>query len=177
MPDDVDPACLEAADKALSDRVISAPREPVVVGIIQGRRRWSYSLASTQLFLWFLFALVCGIYFWAVYGQMPAIDGSVLGLLGISSGTAGAAWVIENNTSAKRRGGPSQGFFLDLITDPENEARIHRFQCVCVNGALLLVGIANVVYDVVYPTFDKTWLGFLVISSVTYAAGKQIKET
>ena len=176
LPDNVDPACLEAADKALDSALIPANTAPVVIGIIQGRRTWSYSLAATQLFAWFLFALLAGIYVWTVYGQLPAIEGSVLGLLGISVGTAGLSWVIDTNP-LRRNGGPSSGFFADLISDPDNASRIHRFQCVFVNGALLLVGIANVVFDVTYPTFDPSWLIFLAISGVTYTGGKQLKET
>jgi hypothetical protein len=176
LPDNVDPACLDAADKALNSQVAPANPAPVIVGIIQGRRAWSYSLAATQLFAWFLFALLAGIFVWTVYGQLPPIEGSVLGLLGISVGTAGLSWAIDTSAT-HRSGGPSSGFFSDLISDPDNNARIHRFQCVFVNGALLLVGIANVVFDVMYPTFDQSWLIFLAISGITYTGGKQMKET
>jgi hypothetical protein len=176
LPDNVDPACLEAADKVLSTQVAPADPAPAVIGIIQGRRSRSYSLASTQLFAWFLFALLAGIFVWTVYGQLPPIEGSVLGLLGISVGTAGLSWAIDTSAT-HRNGGPSRGFFSDLISDPDNNARIHRFQCVLVNGALLLVGVANVVYDVTYPTFDQSWLIFLGISGITYTGGKQLKET
>jgi hypothetical protein len=176
LPDNVDPVCLDAADKVLRTQVAPTNAEPVIVGIIQGRRSWSYSLAATQLFAWFLFALLAGIFVWTVYGQLPAIEGSVLGLLGISVGTAGLSWAVDAS-AMHRSGGPSSGFFSDLISDPDNNARIHRFQCVFVNGALLLVGIANVVFDVTYPTFDQSWLIFLAISGITYTGGKQLKET
>jgi len=175
MPTGVDLACLEAAEGTLASKQVPADPKPSIVGIIQGRREWSYSLAATQLFLWFLFALLSGIYFWAIYGQMPAIDNSILGLLGISASTAGVAWAVDKSAQSLP-GGPSTGFFSDLITDASNDARIHRFQAVFVNGALLVVGISNIVLDMEYPTFDQTWLIFLTISGITYTAGKKIKE-
>ncbi|MFL6673269.1 MAG: hypothetical protein ACJ8LG_08265 [Massilia sp.] len=175
MPE-VDLECAADAELALSTETAPVPDTPAIVGIIEGKRGWSYSLGSTQLFAWFVFTLLAGIFFWTVYRQFPPIDNSVLELLGISVGTAGVAWVIDKNPQ-RRVGGPSLGFFSDLITDPDSNGRVHRFQCVFVNAALLLVGTANVVYDIVYPTFEPTWLIFLAISGVTYTAGKGLRET
>lgn len=174
----VDPACLAAAEKALISGLpdtSAGSRQQAIAGIIEGRRSWSYSLAATQLLLWFAFAVLGGLYFWVVYGEMPIIEDSVLGLVGISAGTAAVSWVIDS-TPLRQPGTVSHGFFSDLVTDPSNDTQIHRYQCVFVNAVLLMVGIANIVYDVAYPIFDKSWLIFVTISGVTYTAGKQTKE-
>ena len=49
----------------------------------------SFSLAKVQLGVWFLFAVSAGIFLWVVRGQLAALDGSVLVLLGLSTATAG----------------------------------------------------------------------------------------
>lgn len=135
----------------------------------------SFSLARVQLFAWFMFALLAGVFLKFVYTELPKLDPSILTLLGISAGTAGLSWTIDKSGEPSA-GSPSHGFWTDLVTGPENDHQVHRFQSVLVNLALLLIGVAHIVTSIAYPTFDPSWLIFLGISGATYATGKQLVE-
>jgi hypothetical protein len=138
--------------------------------------RATFSLSRVQLGLWFMFAACAGVFLWIVYGDLPAIDGSLLGLLGISTVTTVGSLAVDQNAGG-RPYLPSQGLFNDLVTGFDGDKQqIHRLQAVVVNILLLAVGIVHVVQSLTYPTFDSTWLGFLGISGVALVTGKQYLE-
>lgn len=141
------------------------------------RPRATYSLARTQLGLWFVFSVCSGVFLWIVYGDLPRIENSLLALLGISVGTAGVSLTIDTNISKDVNGfKPSQGFY-DLVTGFDDQQQVYRYQAVVINVLLLTVGVMNVIQSLTYPIFDPTWLAFLGISGVALATGKQIIET
>jgi hypothetical protein len=137
-----------------------------------------YSLSRVQLFSWFMFALSSGLFLKLMYTELPALDGSVLTLLGISTGTGALSWTIGNasSDSSAKDGSLSQGFLNDLVTGPDGDYQVHRVQAVLVNLMLLAIGTYHVVTSIAYPTFDQSWLIFLTISGGTYAFGKQLTE-
>lgn len=141
------------------------------------RPRATYSLARTQLGLWFVFAVCSGVFLWIVYGDLPRIENSLLALLGISVGTAGVSLAIDTNISKDANGFTTSRGFYDLVTGFDAQQQVYRYQAVVINVLLLFVGVMNVVQSLTYPIFDATWLAFLGISGVALATGKQIVET
>lgn len=144
----------------------------------QTARSMPFSLSRVQLFSWFMFALLSGVFLKLIYTELPALDGSILALLGISTGAGALSWTIDKSleTPSDRSGTISQGFWLDLVTGPRGDYQVHRMQAVLVNITLLLIGVFHVVTSIAYPTFDQSWLIFLTISGGTYAFGKQMAE-
>lgn len=140
--------------------------------------RASFSLTRVQLGLWFAFAVATGLFLWIVYGELIAITGSLLTILGISVGTAGASFAAEPPKSANRATA-SQGFFLDLVTgfDRDQTQQVHRYQSLVANLMLQVVGAYSVFTNLAFPVFETTWLVFLGISGTTFAAGKQFVES
>jgi hypothetical protein len=171
--------CEELADEALKGTSIKADSiNKAAAGLFLRRAQWaseksSYSLGRSQLGLWFIFAIATGSYLLIIYGDLPAIDGSLLGLLGLSLGVTGMSLAIDkNNPPVEFR--PSQGILRDLITGWDDQYQVYRFQAVIVNLLLLVVGILHVFSHLSYPIFEPTWLAFLGISGLAYGAGKQI---
>jgi len=172
-----DDSCREVADTALRVPASATTTPKLVVGLAESDI--SFSLTRTQLFAWFLFAVAAGIYFWFLLGELPALDKSILGLLGISAGSAGVSWAVDaaDKTAVKQpNAGLSTGFFSDLVRDADDKDQVHRLQAVVVNVLLLGIGIVHVVRSITYPTFDDTWLIFLTVSGATFALGKQMNE-
>jgi hypothetical protein len=65
--------------------------------------RKPYSLARTQMAVWFVLILASYATLWAVTGQLGEIPSAVLGLMGVSGGTAVAAVSIDANRRAERQ--------------------------------------------------------------------------
>ena len=137
-------------------------------------RRMSFSLARVQLFCWFMFALLAGLFLWSIYTELPDLDNTMLALLGISAGTAGLSWTVDSSQAVT--GTLSQGLLFDMSTGINNEYEVHRFQAVLVNLVLLAIGIGHIISSIAYPVFDASWLIFLGISSSTYLAGKELTK-
>ena len=140
------------------------------------RPRATFSLARTQLGMWFMFAVCSGVYLWIVYGDLPRIEGSLLALLGISVGTAGVSLAIDTNISKDANGFTGSRGFYDLVTGFDEQQQVYRYQAIVINVLLLFVGIMNVIQSLTYPIFEPTWLAFLGISGVALATGKQVVE-
>jgi hypothetical protein len=171
--------CTQLAEEALKGTSIKTDSvNKVAAGLFLCRDQWaseksSYSLGRSQLGLWFLFAIATGLYLLIIYGDLPALDGSLLGLLGLSLGVTGMSLAIDkNNPPVEFK--PSQGILRDLITGWDDQYQVYRFQAVIVNLLLLVVGILHVFSHLSYPIFEPTWLAFLGISGLAYGAGKQI---
>jgi hypothetical protein len=71
------------------------------------------SLARVQMGWWFFLVVAAFFYIWITMGYLPEIPASVLGLIGIASGTALGATVIDSNKRENRTGETLQG--LDEI--------------------------------------------------------------
>lgn len=136
--------------------------------------RASFSLGRLQFGVWFLFAVMAGIFFWILYGDLPALDGSVLAIVTLSVGVAGMSIAVD--AGADRPFKPTQGLLKDLTTGFDDQQKVYRFQAVVVNLLLLFIGIFHVFQQLSYPTFDPTWLAFLGLSGIALAGGKQLTE-
>jgi hypothetical protein len=161
--------------------VAEADVPKLTVGLALLQQSWkplraTYSLSRTQLALWFTFTVGAGLFLWMLYGDLRRIDGSLLLLLGISVGTAGASWIVDRNMP-DRPYQPSQGFLSDLLTGFDERKQLHRYQAVIINLLLLVVGIFHVAQQLSYPVFDASWLIFLGISGTAYSVGKGVIET
>ncbi|WP_044562986.1 hypothetical protein [Azospirillum sp. B4] len=160
--------------------------------------RRPYSLAQSQMCWWFIIILISYLYLFAVTGNLDTLSDQALILMGIGTGTAlGAAMVEQNKTNqtladyqaalAQWQTTPtpalrdtlddlaaklaSQDFFHDILTD-QNGISLHRFQSLVwtvVLGALFLV---EVVVRKAMPTFDPNTLAVLGISAGTYLGFK-----
>jgi hypothetical protein len=137
--------------------------------------RVSFSLSRLQLGIWFVFALSAAILLGIVFWRLPALSGSILTLLGITVGTSGASMMMDTGTESAV-GCASQGLLKDIVTGLDDRTHVHRYQAVAVNVMLLVVAITGVVKNLEFPTFDQTWMVFLVVSGVATAAGKQFVE-
>lgn len=150
-------------------------------GLVLRGRPWprvqgTYSLSRTQLGLWFVFSVCSAMFLWIVYEELRELDGSLLALLGLSVGTAGISMAMDNR--GPKQFSPSRGFLKDLVMGGgDDKEQVHRYQAVVVNLMLLVVGFRHVLENLTYPAFDSTWLSFLGISGVAYAAGKQLIES
>jgi len=137
--------------------------------------RSTYSLGRVQVGMWLIFAITTGLFLYAVFGCLPDLPPSMLALLTVSAATTGAS-VMADSAAGGRDFQISRGFLRDLTTGFDSKQQLHRFQAVVVNVMLLFVGIFSVVDELVYPTFDAAWLGFLGLSGVALAGGKQFAE-
>ena len=141
-----------------------------------GKFRLPFSLAKVQWGCWMMFATTAAVFLWLVYARFPVLDGSVLGLVAVSTLTAGASLIIDN-TPGRNNTSYSQGFFYDIMTDDNGVQQAHRYQAIVVNILLFVVGLLYVWQHLAYPTFDQSWLGLLGLSGIAQVAGKGTLET
>ena len=59
------------------------------------------SLARVQMGFWFFLVVAAFVFIWMVIGELPGIPASVLGLIGIASGTALGAAAIDSDKRAR----------------------------------------------------------------------------
>ena len=88
--------------------VLLASRTPLLRdrgdGVAEGMQA-PYSLARSQLAFWSLLVVAAYIFIWMITGELDTITGSVLALLGIGSGTAlGAALIDQGKEEATPAG-------------------------------------------------------------------------
>ncbi len=133
-----------------------------------------YSLSRTLFFYWTFIIVFSICYIGISTNTMAAISGSVLILMGIVTGTATTAKVIDTNQiqnpdiTTVIQDSTSEGFLYDILSDG-NGISISRLQTVIFNiiyGASF-VGIA--VSQCVLYSFSPETLGLLGISSTAYA--------
>jgi hypothetical protein len=136
--------------------------------------RLPYSLVRVQWGAWMMFATTAAVYLWLVYGEFPALDGSVLGLVSVSTITAGASFIVDDKVGNSP--GYSRGFVFDLMTGANDVQQAHRYQALVVNVLLFVVGIVYVSQHLAYPVFDPSWLGLMTLSGIAQTAGKGILE-
>ena len=170
----------DAAKKAIGELPSSADEtKEMVIGLALtsdwGKFRLPFSLAKVQWGGWTMFATTAAVFLWLVYARFPVLDGSVLGLVALSTLTAGASLIIDN-TSDKKNISYSQGFFHDIMTDSDGVQQAHWYQAIVVSVLLFAVGLVYVCQHLAYPTFDPSWLELLGISGLAQVAGKGTLE-
>jgi len=142
-----------------------------------------YSLSRFQLGFWTLLVLAAYVFIWMVTAQLDTITGSVLVLLGIGSGTALGATLIDSGKTAPAGSSPpaepaapaqptaSRGFLTDLLSDA-NGVSIYRFQLFAWTLILGVIFCASVYDGLQMPQFSTTLLGLMGLSSGTYLGFK-----
>jgi hypothetical protein len=142
-----------------------------------------YSLSRFQLAFWFILVVAGYVLVWIVTGELDTITESILALIGIGSGTAlGAALIDTPNVSQQNTDTappppppPAQstrGFLTDVLSDPAGGVSIHRFQMFIWTLILGIIFVVSVYKDLSMPEFSATLLGLMGISSGTYLGFK-----
>src|SRR5262249_30341103 len=137
---------------------------------LQGGALPTYSLARTQMAFWFLNVVLAVLLIWAVTGSVPPITSSVLGLIGIGTGTALGAAVVDQNTDDKAPR-PSASFLTDILTDG-GVLGLHRFQMLVWTVVLFFIFWGAVWNRLALPEFDNTLLALMGISAGAYLGFK-----
>ena len=126
--------------------------------------RKTYSLALTQMAFWFLLVISSYFFIWRITGELIPITNSVLGLIGIGSGTALGAAIIdlgkrnaEKEPGTEEKGLPTEGFLFDILTDV-NGISLHRFQIFVWTIILGIIFCTKVCTDLTMPDFSNTLL-------------------
>lgn len=137
-----------------------------------------FSLSRSQMAFWTLVLLFSIFYVWIDAGDFIELNGTILGLIGISAGTTIGGYYLDRRDAKKTNGtvhqmtNSSRNFIMNICSDG-NGLSIHRFQKVIFT---LVIGIF-VVYAVIdqgkFPKIDANMLLLLGISSATYLAIKQ----
>jgi hypothetical protein len=131
-------------------------------------KTYAFSLGRTQMAFWFFLVIASFLSIWLVTGDL-SVNATALTLIGISSGTAlGAALIDADPTKVPETTG---NFFKDILSDEHGYA-FHRFQIFSWTLILGVVYIASVLRDVAMPTFDDTLLALIGISSGVYIGFK-----
>jgi hypothetical protein len=140
--------------------------------------RKTYSLARTQMAFWFLLVISSYFFIWRITGELIPISNSVIGLIGIGSGTALGAAIIdsskrnaENAIGIKEKILSSEGFLFDILSDV-NGISFHRFQIFVWTILLGIIFCTKVCTDLTMPEFSNTLLALMGISSGTYLGFK-----
>jgi hypothetical protein len=138
----------------------------------------AYSLGRVQMAWWFFLVLGAWSYVHLVTGGLDTIPESILGLTGISAGTAFGAVVMDGgpktDAAAVKESATSDNFLIDLIGGKGN-AGIHRFQLVVWTVALGLVFAWTTMWTLSMPDFGGALLGMMGFSSAAYI-GLKSKE-
>jgi len=142
-----------------------------------------YSLSRFQLAFWFFLVVAGYTLVWIITGELDTITQSILALIGIGSGTALGAALIDtpNVTNQSTDTAPppppppaqaSRGFLTDILSDPAGGVSIHRFQMFVWTLILGIIFVVSVYKDLSMPEFSATLLGLMGISSGTYLGFK-----
>jgi hypothetical protein len=149
-------------------------KEPAGTDIAKPYDR-AFSLSRTQMALWTILALFAYLYIWFLTGEYNAtIPASVVGLMGITLTTYGAAAALDKNkaqTQANTTVCKSEDFFSDITTSAEG-ASLHRLQFIFWTLALAVVFVVTVWNTLAMPDFDATLLGLMGLTSGTYVGLK-----
>ena len=142
--------------------------------------RPAFSLGRTQLAFWTV--IIVGSFIYTVYMHsamgitVPEIDPVNLILLGIAGGTTAVAKTIDNSqqdnqgTSIPQQDYPSNGFFIDLISDGKGVS-IHRLQNVIWTIVVGFIYVGWVFDNKILPTqsvINNQLLGLMGISAGAY---------
>lgn len=137
-----------------------------------------YSLSRTQLGLWT--AIIGCSYIYIELCRNCAItditiDSTLLALMGISAGTAAVGTAIDtsNNEIPHHQDGPSEGLFMDIMSD-QNGISIHRFQNVVWTLIAVVIYLCQLkeLQCGKLPFLDPTLVALTGISSLAYLGVK-----
>jgi len=137
-----------------------------------------FSLSRSQMAFWTLILMFSIFYVWFDEGTFITLDGTILGLIGISAGTTIGGYYLDKR-DAGVVGGPihqqtnsSKNFFLNICSDG-NGLSIHRFQNVIFTIIIGFYVVYKVMEEGEFPEINNNMLLLLGISSATYLAIKQ----
>jgi hypothetical protein len=132
-----------------------------------------FSLARSQMAFWFFLALAAYVFIWLVTEELDTISDSVLGLIGIGSGTAlGAALIDAGQSQAAAARRSTSGRFLRDVLEGPTGLSFHRFQMLAWTVVLGIIFCASVYNTLAMPEFSTTLLALMGISSGTYLGFK-----
>jgi hypothetical protein len=159
----------------------------------------TFSLARLQMGFWFLNVVVAYTSIWAMTGSTDAVTNSILAIIGIGSGTALGASLIDqqrrdelqklrdehgelckksqHSDDDKRRLGEiesrlcSSGLLQDILCD-ERGWSFHRVQLLIWTSVLFVVFWSSMLHHFAMPDFDSSMLALMGISSGTYLGFK-----
>lgn len=132
----------------------------------------SYSLGRVQMAWWFVLVIGAFSYIFIVTGDLSAIPGTLLALIGISATTTVVSAVIDTGESGPARTfGPSRDFLTDILSDDDGIG-LHRLQMVAWTVLLGVIFITNVVKTLALPDIDAQLLGLMGVTSATYLGFK-----
>ncbi|MEO8622274.1 MAG: hypothetical protein ABI625_14485 [bacterium] len=135
-----------------------------------------YSLGRVQMAFWFVLVVLSFVYIWLITNGWDTINTTVLGLIGIGTGTALGAQLIDGTPDDQppvvRE---SKHFIPDVLQDGDGYA-FHRVQMFIWTIVLGILFLYSVWQRLSMPEFSATLLGLLGISGGTYI-GFKIPET
>lgn len=132
-----------------------------------------YSLGRCQMAWWFVLIIVSYVLIWLISGNQDTITASLLGLMGISSGTALGSVLIETASPGTPTKPRQKSWWLrDILSDSDGNIVLHRFQIVVWTIVLGIMFIVSVVNQLTMPEFSATLLATMGISSGTYLGFK-----
>ncbi len=146
-----------------------------------------YSLARFQMAVWFFLTIAAYAFMWMATGELNTITSSILGLIGISSGTALGSSLVDagkKQTAGQQVQppgaqsaslpvkGPASGMFLTDILSDANGITLQRFQMFTWTLVLALIFCISVYEQLAMPQFNATLLGLMGVSSGTYLTFK-----
>ncbi|HXA18437.1 MAG TPA: hypothetical protein VN380_15690 [Thermoanaerobaculia bacterium] len=141
---------------------------PTVDGVLP-----PYSLGRCQMAWWFVLIIVSYVLIWLISGNQDTITPSLLGLMGISSGTALGAVLIETSSAGTTAKAPKTSWWLrEILSDSDGNIVLHRFQIVVWTIVLGIMFLVSVATQLTMPEFSATLLATMGISSGTYLGFK-----
>lgn len=145
----------------------------------------AYSLGRVQLAIWTVLVIGGYLFIGLTTGDYASsITDSVLGLMGISAGTAIGASLIDMPSRADANAGPVQPvvappttghWYLDILSDGTG-INFHRYQIFAWTIVLGVIYIHQVYRDLAMPDFSASLLAMMGISSGTYLGLKITTE-
>lgn len=165
-------------------------RDPTSEGLPVAER--PFSLARCQMAFWSFLSITAYVFIWVTLGDLNTLTDSVLILIGIGSGTALGAKLIDSSkmdqaaptSQETTKAAPSQKqpltsvkgrasgrLLVDLVTG-EDGVSLHRLQMVIWTLVLGMIFCVSVYRTLTMPEFSSTLLGLMGISSGTYLGFK-----
>ncbi|HET7831704.1 MAG TPA: hypothetical protein VFK88_01945 [Gallionella sp.] len=138
-------------------------------GVPQGGGDRPFSLARVQMVWWFGIVFVSYVLLWLTMHELPRIPATVLGLIGMASGTALIAAGIDKNRNDPLQ--PSKGFWYDITTDAHG-VTLPRLQQVIWTLLFGVVFIDQMLNKLSMPEFDSSVLALMGISAGAYLGFK-----
>ena len=135
-----------------------------------------FSLNKVQFGMWTVIISSSYVYLSLCKGDCAGvpINKTALVLMGIYSGLAAASTIIDkreiNDSRPRHQNTPSQGFFVDMLSD-DNGISLHRFQNLVWSIIAIIVylyKVAEIRTGCILPELSDTLLALTGISTATY---------